>query len=136
MVPQCDGVYLWSVSRFPTRHAVIDRSVEYPLSPSIASFASLFDASPFTKPLEALRAACSEAPDLLVTDVVMPLLSGIELAIQVQERCPDCKVLLFSGQASASINTLSKGHNFELLSKPAHPTDLLKKIQVKLGYAS
>jgi hypothetical protein len=39
-VPQCDGVYLWSVSRFPTRHAVIDRSVEYPLSPSIASFAS------------------------------------------------------------------------------------------------
>src|ERR1017187_9446251 len=43
-VPQCDGVYLWSVSRFPTRHAVIDRSVEYPLSPSIASFASLFPA--------------------------------------------------------------------------------------------
>jgi CheY-like chemotaxis protein len=45
-----------------------------------------FDATPFTKPFEALRAACSQAPDLLVTNVVMPLLSGIELAIQVLER--------------------------------------------------
>jgi DNA-binding NtrC family response regulator len=91
-----------------------------------------FDAKPFTEPLEALRAACAEAPDLLITDVMMPQFSGIDLAIQVKKHCPDCKVLLFSGQAvtaplleSARLN----GHKFELLSKPVHPSDLLKKIK-------
>jgi DNA-binding response OmpR family regulator len=91
-----------------------------------------FDAISFTKPLDALRAAGSDAPDLLITDVVMPILSGIELAIQVRECCPDCKILLFSGQAGTSELiqlALSNGHSFELLSKPVHPAELLKKIQ-------
>lgn len=39
----------------------------------------------FTKPLEALEAARLEAPDLLISDVMMPELSGIDLAIQVRE---------------------------------------------------
>jgi len=58
-----------------------------------------FDATSFSAPLEALDAARSQAPDLLVSDVIMPLMSGIELAIEVKRSCPDCKVLLLSGQA-------------------------------------
>ena len=61
-----------------------------------------FDAVSFTKPLEALQAASSQAPELLISDVAMPQLSGIDLAIQVQESCPDCKILLFSGQATTA----------------------------------
>lgn len=91
-----------------------------------------FDATSFTLPVEALQAAQAQAPDMLISDIVMPRLSGIDLAIQVQENCPDCKILLFSGQAATS-NLLESaqagGHHFELLSKPVHPTDLLKKIQ-------
>lgn len=86
----------------------------------------------FTKPLEALEAARLEAPDLLISDVVMPELSGIDLAIQVRENCPCCKVLLFSGQASTAhlLDAASaNGHDFELLLKPVHPADLLIKIQ-------
>jgi CheY-like chemotaxis protein len=71
-------------------------------------------------------------PDLLISDMVMPLLSGIELAIQLREVCPNCKVLLFSGQA-ATAGMLDKartsGHDFEVLAKPVHPADLLKKIR-------
>jgi len=91
-----------------------------------------FDAHPFNLPLEALRAAREEAPDLLISDVMMPLLSGIELAIQMREHCPDCKVLLFSGQAATSHlleDARASGHDFEVLSKPVHPGDLLKKIR-------
>jgi DNA-binding NtrC family response regulator len=91
-----------------------------------------FDATSFTKPLEALQAARLEAPNLLISDVAMPLLSGIELASQVRKHCPECKVLLFSGQA-ATANLLetarTNGHNFEVLSKPIHPADLLTKIR-------
>jgi DNA-binding NtrC family response regulator len=91
-----------------------------------------FHARCFTKPLEALESARLECPDLLITDVVMPLLSGIELAIQVREHCPDCKVLLFSGQAATAgmlENARADGHDFEFLSKPVHPSDLLAKIR-------
>lgn len=98
-----------------------------------------FRARSFSKPLEALRAAQLEAPDLLITDVVMPLLSGIELAIQVREHCPDCKVLLFSGQAATNHlleSARAEGYNFELLTKPVHPGDLLAKIRNSTGCMS
>ena len=90
------------------------------------------DASSYDSPVEALKAARKDAPDLLISDVMMPEVSGIELALQIRESCPDCKVILFSGQA-ATANLLEKaradGHDFELLSKPVHPSDLLAKIR-------
>lgn len=91
-----------------------------------------FNARSFTKPHDALDAARLDPPDLLISDVVMPQLSGIELAIQVREHCPDCKVLLFSGQA-ATFNLLetarTNGYDFDLLEKPVHPSDLLARIR-------
>lgn len=95
-----------------------------------------FDATSFTDPLAALKAAHSQHPDLLITDVVMPQLSGIELALQVEASCPDCKVLLFSGQASTADlleAARANGHDFELVLKPVHPKDLLSKIQLLTG---
>jgi DNA-binding NtrC family response regulator len=91
-----------------------------------------FDAVGFTNPLKALAAADEKSPDLLISDVVMPQLSGIDLAIQLKEKAPACKVLLFSGQASTADLLASAhegGHDFALLSKPVHPTDLLNAIR-------
>lgn len=91
-----------------------------------------FNAKAFTNPLEALKAANQNPPDLLISDVMMPELSGIDLAIQIQKAHPSCRVLLFSGQA-ATANLLDeahrRGHNFELLSKPIHPVEFLQKIK-------
>jgi DNA-binding response OmpR family regulator len=91
-----------------------------------------YDARCFTKPLEALEAARTVEPDLVITDVVVPELSGIDLAVRLKEACPTCKVLLFSGQAM-TVDLLeaarNRGHDFELLSKPVHPTDLLARIK-------
>jgi DNA-binding NtrC family response regulator len=95
-----------------------------------------FRARAFSKPLEALEAARLESPDLLISDVVMPLLSGIELAIKVKELCPDCKILLFSGQASTAHlleAAQANGYNFDLLLKPVHPADLLIRIRDLTG---
>jgi len=91
-----------------------------------------FDAESFTYPQEALRAAREKAPDLLISDVVMPGITGIELAILMLKLSPECKVLLFSGQA-ATADLLQaardRGHNFEVLTKPIHPAEFLLKIK-------
>jgi DNA-binding NtrC family response regulator len=91
-----------------------------------------FDARSFTEPLLALEAARAQAPDLLISDVVMPQLSGIELAVQVQGDCPRCKVILFSGQANSSAFLAAHEETtrrFEMLSKPVHPEVLLEAIE-------
>ena len=92
-----------------------------------------FDAVAFTAPLEALEAARIHPPDLLISDVVMPKLSGINLAIGVQQASPGCKVLLFSGQAATADlleEARRRGHDFELLSKPIHPSEFLQKVRL------
>jgi CheY-like chemotaxis protein len=79
----------------------------------------------------ALALALQIAPQLLISDVVMPGMSGIDLAISLSGALPQCKVLLFSGQA-ATVDLLEEarnsGHDFTTLTKPVHPTDLLKRI--------
>ena len=79
----------------------------------------------------ALEFAANVAPDLLITDVSMPGMSGIELAIAMKELCPSCKVILFSGQAS-TVDLLASaradGHAFQTLSKPVHPAVMLNRV--------
>ena len=90
-----------------------------------------FSARFFTSPLEALAAARSESPDLVVSDVAMPGISGIDLAIQMRAQYPNCKILLFSGQA-ATLDLLegahARGYDFGILQKPVFPSDLLSEI--------
>jgi DNA-binding NtrC family response regulator len=89
-------------------------------------------ATSFTDPLKVLELAHVDAPNLLISDVMMPELSGIDLAIQLRRLCPECKVLLFSGHAASSHMLKAareQGYAFELLSKPVHPADLLTKIR-------
>jgi CheY-like chemotaxis protein len=80
---------------------------------------------------EALETALLMPPELLITDVMLPGMSGIELAIQMRRIFPDCRVLLFSGQAATSdllTSAARDGHQFTLLTKPVYPTDLLRRV--------
>jgi len=84
---------------------------------------------------DALETALLTPPELLITDVVLPGMSGIELAITIKRIFPDCKILLFSGQAATSdllTNAKNAGHHFILLNKPIHPRELLSRVQATL----
>jgi DNA-binding NtrC family response regulator len=90
-----------------------------------------FSASAFNNPEAAVSSAQFDAPDLLISDVVMPQFSGVELAIRIKGLHPACKVLLFSGQAqTANLLRIARdqGHDFHLLAKPVHPKELLRQI--------
>lgn len=90
-----------------------------------------YDATPFTSAEEAMTSAINSPPDLLLSDVVMPRIDGVALAQHFRHTYPECRILLFSGQA-ATLDLLaearSSGDDFELLEKPIHPADLLMKI--------
>jgi DNA-binding response OmpR family regulator len=81
---------------------------------------------------DAGMARCREFhPHLILTDVVMPGMSGIEMAVVLRREFPDCAILLISGQAAtADMLEMARrqGHTFELLAKPVHPTVLLKRV--------
>jgi CheY-like chemotaxis protein len=97
------------------------------------------DVSCFTDPLKALEAVYAKAPDFLLADVVMPGMSGIELAIVVRETWPDCPVLLFSGQlATSKLLEAARegGRNFEVLTKPVPPAEIIARIFKGLGLDS
>ena len=81
---------------------------------------------------KAVESLDSFRPDMLISDVIMTGMTGIEAAIITRSKMPNCKILLFSGQA-ATADLLEKarteGHEFEILAKPVHPTDLLAKLR-------
>jgi DNA-binding NtrC family response regulator len=90
-----------------------------------------YEASAFYNAQSALDEIESCIPDLVISDVMMPGMNGVDMAVLIRERHPECKVLLFSGQAS-TLNILDmvgrRGYDFELLAKPIHPTDLLARV--------
>jgi DNA-binding response OmpR family regulator len=85
----------------------------------------------------ALETALLTPPEMLISDVVLPGMSGIDLAISVKRIFPDCKIILFSGQASTADLLAAAGrdgHHFVLLNKPIHPGELLARIAGTLKF--
>ncbi len=81
---------------------------------------------------KALEMVTSFEPNMLISDVIMADLNGIDAAIKIRRLLPEIKILLFSGQA-ATADLLEKaraeGHEFEILAKPVHPQDLLNRLR-------
>src|SRR5262245_17386166 len=90
-----------------------------------------YDAVPFYAGQPAIDFARQDCPDIVLSDVVMPKLNGVDTVLAIRELCPATRILLFSGQASTSDileQARAKGHEFELLPKPVHPDEILKKL--------
>ena len=94
-----------------------------------------FDVRSFVDPTEVVSSALREPPELLISDIVMPELSGIDLALQVKTLFPTCKILLFSGEA-ASVSFQQDAQrvdaNLHIIPKPLQPSHLLEIIGQKL----
>jgi DNA-binding response OmpR family regulator len=83
---------------------------------------------------DALTKAETFTPELLLTDIVMSDLDGIQVAIRLCELWPSCKVLFMSGHVFTSDSKLAEGvaFAFDFAEKPTHPIELLRRIRTLL----
>jgi CheY-like chemotaxis protein len=91
-----------------------------------------YDASAVYTGTAAVESARKLQPELVISDVILPDMNGIEAAISIRGFLPTCRILLFSGQAATADlleNARAQGHEFEILAKPVHPSDLLAKLR-------
>ena len=66
--------------------------------------------------------------DLLLTDIVMPEMDGIELAQKAAEMAPDLKVMFITGFAAVTLKTGKPKPQARVLSKPFHLRDLVMEV--------
>jgi CheY-like chemotaxis protein len=81
---------------------------------------------------DAIRRAKQQRPDVLLSDVLMGGINGIETAAKIQKLYPNCRVILISGHAETA-RLLAEDYpgkpEFEILRKPVHPLILLERIR-------
>lgn len=82
----------------------------------------------------ALDIALQIQPHYLLTDIMMPGMNGVELAIAVHSELPATQIVLISGQAGI-VDILQdakeQGHEFDLLAKPTPPEKLVRHLKGK-----
>ncbi|MGO1118363.1 response regulator [Rhodovibrionaceae bacterium A322] len=84
--------------------------------------------------VEALSQLGQEEADLLLADVVMPGLDGIELARRAGRRYPDLKVMFITGFAAVALTARQEGlPTAKILSKPFHLRQLANEVEAMLA---
>ncbi len=68
--------------------------------------------------------------DLLLTDIVMPEMDGIELARKAADLDPDLKIMFITGFAAVALNPANNApKDAKILSKPFHLRDLVQEVE-------
>ena len=70
----------------------------------------------------------AESFDLLLTDIVMPEMDGIELAQRAGVIAPDMRVMFITGFAAVALKSGATPPNAKVLSKPFHLRDLVMEV--------
>jgi DNA-binding response OmpR family regulator len=82
-----------------------------------------------------LDAARTLLPELVLSDVAMPEMDGVSMAMEIRRSQPEVRVLLFSAQSGTSDllrSARENGFDFELLEKPMHPEEIMRKVAQEL----
>jgi DNA-binding response OmpR family regulator len=81
-------------------------------------------------------AALEAHPDLIISDVMMPDVDGVELAVQITRLHPEIKILLISGHAGTQDILKGSGLSLDLLAKPFTAEELLARVAAALEGSS
>src|SRR4249920_1521966 len=95
-----------------------------------------YDVASFDNGLSAYNRLREEPFELLLTDIVMPEMDGIELARRATELDPEIKVMFITSFAAVALNPdNSAPKDARILSKPFHLRDLVNEVERLLNAA-
>jgi len=94
-----------------------------------------YDVRSVDRGTEALVLLENESFDLLLSDIVMPEMDGIELAQRCSEVSPTTKVMFITGFAAVTLRASREAPQARVLSKPFHLRDLVLEVQRVFGLA-
>jgi two-component system cell cycle response regulator CpdR len=95
-----------------------------------------YEVSSYDNGLSAYHRLREEPFQLLLTDIVMPEMDGIELARRAAELDPDIKIMFITGFAAVALNPDSQApKDAKVLSKPFHLRDLVNEVHKVLAAA-
>lgn len=120
------------VGRAPLRVLVVDDELLIARTVTSILNANGFEALEAFSGEDALEKARQMQPDIVLTDVLMPRMTGVELGMRLRDELPNARILLFSGQAATSElmrRAQEQGYHFELFPKPIHPDDLIARLR-------
>lgn len=86
--------------------------------------------------LEALPHIRSDRFDLLLTDIVMPEMDGIELAQHAAQVAPETRIMFITGFAAVTLKAGKAVPQAKVLSKPFHLRDLVLEVERMFGSES
>jgi len=93
-----------------------------------------YDVVSFGNGLDAYERLKEEPFTLLLTDIVMPEMDGIELARKASEIDPDLKIMFITGFAAVALNSDSEApKNAKVLAKPVHLRELVSEVNKMLA---
>ena len=87
-----------------------------------------YDVASFDNGLSAYNRLREEPFELLLTDIVMPEMDGIELARRATELDPDIKVMFITGFAAVALKDSQTPRDAKVLSKPFHLRELVSEV--------
>lgn len=81
---------------------------------------------------EAIEFAGRFRPDIVLSDIRMHRVDGIEAAQMIRKLHPDCRVILFTAsQVNEKMKQTIDGLGFELLQRPLHPQRVLSRLRAR-----
>jgi two-component system, cell cycle response regulator CpdR len=93
-----------------------------------------FQVSSHDNGMSAYQRLREEPFEMLLTDIVMPEMDGIELARRATELDPDIKIMFITGFAAVALNSDSEApKNAKVLSKPVHLRELVSEVNKMLA---
>jgi CheY-like chemotaxis protein len=78
---------------------------------------------------EALAIVPTFVPNILLCDINLPDIDGIQISLEVKNAFPDCRIVLLSGEITSTElleEAEEQGYRFEVLAKPTEPQQLLR----------
>ncbi len=119
-----------ATSPFPIRVLIVDDDPDIVTVSAAHLAANGCDVSATSDPNAAVAIALIFRPDVLLTDVAMPGMLGVELACKVVEAVPTCRVVFHTGDARLIRNCGLAGAlpGFVILEKPVAVGDLLREV--------